>query len=273
MFSGFMVNAWLAGTLVGVAAGAVGFFVVIRGASFAAHALPNGAFAGAAAATLLGIDPLAGLAVFAIAGAFAIAGLGRWSRNDVATALVIVAMLGSGALFLALGTAYSSEVYALLFGQILGVNSGEILPTLAMAILACAVTLVGFRPLILSSLLPDVAQARGVRSGSVELAFLVLIAIVTAMAVPVVGALLVFTLLVSPAAAARSLVSRPASAAILTVAIAVVTVWSALALAYSADLPVGFFVGGLGAVAYALSRLVAVLRRHMGAAGPASSSA
>ena len=116
MFSSFMVNAWIVATIVAVAAGAVGFFVVTRGASFVAHALPNGSFAGAAGAALVGVDTLIGLAVFALLGALGIGLLGRRGRHDVATALVLVLMLALGALFLSLSSQYAPEVYSLLFG-------------------------------------------------------------------------------------------------------------------------------------------------------------
>ncbi|HSR23845.1 MAG TPA: metal ABC transporter permease, partial [Candidatus Eisenbacteria bacterium] len=99
MFSSFMLNTWVAGTAVAVIAGVAGFFAVLRGSTFAAHAIPNGAFAGAAGATLLGLNPFAGLAAFSVAGALGIAALSRRARSDVATALTFVMMLGVGALF------------------------------------------------------------------------------------------------------------------------------------------------------------------------------
>src|SRR5258707_12844827 len=99
MFTGLMANTWIAASMVAVIAGVTGFFAVLRGSTFAAHAIPNGAFAGAAGASLLGLNPFAGLAVFSLAGALGIAGLSRRARNDVATALTVVLLLGVGALF------------------------------------------------------------------------------------------------------------------------------------------------------------------------------
>src|SRR5215831_5057838 len=119
MFSGFMVNTWTVATIVAVIAGVVGFFVVLRGSAFPAHAIPKGAFAGAAGASLLGISTLTGLAVFSVLGALGIGWLGRRSRHDVATALVLVMMLALGAAFLSRTTEYEPEVFALLFGQLL----------------------------------------------------------------------------------------------------------------------------------------------------------
>jgi zinc/manganese transport system permease protein len=254
MFSGFMLTAWEAATMVAIVAGVVGFFTVLRGSAFPAHALPNGAFAGAAAASLVGIDPLVGLAAFSGLGALAIAALGRWTRNDVATALVIVTMLGIGSLCLSQTTEYADEIYALLFGEILGVSANELAPTALMAVAAVAIVVVAYRPLLLTSVLPDVAESQGIRTRRVEVGFLLLVALVTTMAVPVVGALLIFSLLIGPAAAARSLTSRPALALALSVAIALATVWSALALSYLSNVPVGFYVGSLAAAVYALGR-------------------
>ncbi len=111
MFSAFMVNAWLGATMVAVVGGAVGFFIVLRGAAFVAHAIPNGSFAGAAAASLLSISTLIGLGVFAVAGALSIGLLGRRGRHDVATALTLVFMLGLGALFLSFSSEYVSEIF------------------------------------------------------------------------------------------------------------------------------------------------------------------
>ena len=112
MLSGFMVNAWIVGAIVAVAAGAVGFFVVLRGSAFVADALPTGAFAGAAGASLNGVNTLVGLGVFSLLGALGIGWLGRRSRHDVATALTLVMMLGLGSLFLSFSTEYAQQVYS-----------------------------------------------------------------------------------------------------------------------------------------------------------------
>ena len=129
VFSGFMVNAWTVASIVAVVAGVVGFFTVLRGSAFAAHAIPNGSFAGAAGATLIGVSTLLGLGVFSLAGALAIGLLGRRGRHDVATALALVMMLALGALFLSLSVEYAPEVYSLLFGEVLGIATNEVAPT------------------------------------------------------------------------------------------------------------------------------------------------
>jgi zinc/manganese transport system permease protein len=254
MFATFMINAWEAGTLVALVAGVVGFFTVVRGSAFAAHAIPNSAFAGAAGASLIGANAIAGLAVFSLLGAFTIAGLGRRARHDVATALALVMMLGLGALFLSLTSDYAPEIYALLFGEVLGVNANQLVPTAVIGA-ACILGILGvYRPLMLTSVMPDVAEARGVSGRWMEVVFLIVVAMAATVAVPVVGALLIFSLLISPAAAATSISSRPSVALALSVLIAVGTVWSALALSYESNLPIGFFVGSIGAMVYAAGR-------------------
>lgn len=262
MFSDLMLTAWESASIVAVVAGVVGFFIVLRGSAFAAHALPNGAFAGAAGASLIGVDAIVGLAVFSILGALTIAGLGRRARHDVATALVIVMMLGLGSLFLSMTTEYAPQIYSLLFGEVLGVSSSELVPIGLIGVVAIGAILLMYRPLMFSSVMPDVAAARGVRSRRMEVAFLLVVALTTTMAVPVVGALLIFSLLISPAAAARSFTSKPLGAMGLSVIIALATVWSAIALSYLSNLPIGFFVGSIGAVTYATGRGFSAWRRN-----------
>jgi zinc/manganese transport system permease protein len=261
MFAGFMMNAWTTATIVAVVAGVVGYFVVLRGSAFPAHAIPKGAFAGAAGASLLGISTLVGLAVFSLLGALGIGALGRRGRHDVATALALVMMLALGAAFLSRTTEYEPEIYSLLFGEILGVSSSEILPIAGLGIACIASVAVIYRPLMLSSIVPDVAEARGVRAYRIEMCFLVVVALATAMTVPVVGALLIFSLMIGPPAAARSLTSRPLLAMLLSVVIALITVWVAIAASYLYNWPVGFFVGVLAALSYGIGRGWATWRR------------
>jgi zinc/manganese transport system permease protein len=255
MFDDFMVNTWIAATLVAAVAGLVGFFVVIRGASFAAHALPLSAFPGAAAANLMGVNPLAGLLVFSGLGVVGISQLGRRGHRDLATALSLVMLLGLGALFLSRTTEYFQAVYALLFGEVLGVSSGDLVPVTALSVLSVALVAMLFRPLLLSSVSPELGEARGVSARLMEILFLGVVALATTMALPVVGGLLVFSLMVGPASAARALTNRPLRAMLLSATLAVGTVWAAIALSYSSDWPVGFFVGALSAVAYAAGRI------------------
>ncbi|HVB01579.1 MAG TPA: metal ABC transporter permease [Acidimicrobiales bacterium] len=262
MFTGFMMNAWTIATIVAVVGGVVGFFVVLRGSAFTAHAIPKGAFAGAAGANLVGLNTLLGLAVFSLLAALGIGSLGRRGRHDVVTALALVMMLALGALFLSRSTEYEPEIFALLFGEVLGVSTSEILPVALLGGLCLAGVAFLYRPLMYSSVVPEVAEARGVSRNRMEMAFLVTIAIATAMTVPVVGALLIFSLMIGPPAAARSFTDRPLFAIVLSVVLSLVTVWTAIASSYLTNWPVGFFVGSFSACCYGLGRAWATWRQH-----------
>lgn len=259
MFSGFMVNVWIVATIVAIVGGAIGFFVVLRGSAFVAHAVPNGSFAGAAAASLIGVSTLVGLAVFSVGGALGIGLLGRRGRHDVATALTLVFMLGLGSLFLALSAGYSSAIYSLLFGEVLGIGANELAPTAALAGACLLALALLYRPLLLSSVLP---QGGRVHPVAAETGFLIVVALATTMTVPVVGTALIFSLMIGPPAAARALTRRPGASIALSVAIALAIVWGAIALSYETDWPVGFFVGAASAAAYACGRLWALARNH-----------
>lgn len=259
MFSGFMTNAWIVATIVAVIGGVVGFFVVLRRDAFPAHAIPNGAFAGAAGAALVGANALLGLGVFAVLAALGIGWLGRRGRHDVVTALALVMMLALGAAFLSHTTEYSPEIFALLFGQLLAVSTTQIVPVLVLGVVCLAAIGALYRRLLLSSTVPDIAEARGVHQYRMEMAFLVVLALATAMTVPVVGALLIFSLMIGPPAAARAMTSRPSVAIALSTVVALVTVWAAIASSYLTNWPIGFFVGCFSAAAYALGRVLSAM--------------
>jgi zinc/manganese transport system permease protein len=271
VFSGFMLHAWIVATLVAVIAGLVGFFVVMRGSAFVAHAIPNGSFAGAAGASLIGVSTIVGLGAFAVLGALGIGLLGRRGRHDVATALGLVVMLGLGALFLSMSVEYAPEIYSLLFGEVLGISSQQIAPTLGLAVVCVAAIAAIYRPLMLSSVVAEVGEARGVSPLRMELCFLVIVALATTMTVPVVGTLLIFSLMIGSPAAARSFASSPGRAIGLSVAIALFTVWLSIAASYATDYPVGFFVGVLSAACYGIGRAWTITgSRRRGGCSPGS---
>ena len=249
-----MINTWIVATIVAAVAGVVGFFVVIRGSSFAAHALPLSTFPGAAGASLLGINPLFGLLVFSGLGVIGISQLGRRGRQEVATALSLVTLLGLGALFLSMSTEYSQATYALLFGEVLGVSSSDLTPVAAVSAVSILLVALLFRPLLLSSVSPELGEARGVSARRMELLFLSIVALATATALPVVGTLLVFSLMVGPASAARAVTNQPVRAMLLSAVISLVIIWAAIILGFVSDWPIGFFVGSLSAVAYGAGR-------------------
>jgi zinc/manganese transport system permease protein len=261
LFSGFMTNAWLVATLAAIVGGAIGFFIVMRGSAFAAHAIPNGSFAGAAGASLVGVSTLVGLGVFALGGAVGIALLGRRGRRDVATALALVFMLGLGALFLSFSSGYADATFSLLFGEVLGVGSNELASTAGLTVV-CLVALAAFwRPLMLASVLPESPR---ISPFWIDLVFLMLIALATTMTVPVVGTTLIFSLMIGPPAAARSCTARPGLALALSVAIALAVTWAAIVLAYMTYWPIGFFVGAFSLGAYGLARMATGLPPAVG---------
>jgi zinc/manganese transport system permease protein len=180
--------------------------------------------------------------------------LGKRGRHDAVTALALVFMLGLGALFLSWSEEYASAIYALLFGEVLGVSANQVLATAVLGVVCIAAVVILYRPLLLTSVVPEVAEARGVRAHRMEMCFLVVVALVTTMSVPVVGALLMFSLMVGAPGAARSFAAKPLSALSLSVGISVTVVWIAIAASYETDWPVGFFVGVLGAVFFIAGR-------------------
>jgi zinc/manganese transport system permease protein len=261
MFSSFMMNTWIVATMVAVVAGLVGFFVVLRGATFAAHALPLGTFPGAAAASLSGINQIWGLGVFAALGVAGISQLARQQRNEVATALTLITLLGFGTLFLSLSSQYAQGVYAMLFGEVLGISDNAVLPVAVISLVAASLILLLFRPLLLTAVSADLGTVSGVKARWMDILFLGILGLTTAMALPVVGALLVFSLMVGPASLARSITARPAAAMGLSVFCSVVMAWGAIAGAYLTNWPIGFFIGALAALAYGMGRVLPAARR------------
>jgi zinc/manganese transport system permease protein len=256
MFAPYALATWEAATIVAIIAGLVGFFVVLRHSTFVAHALPTGAFAGAGASALVGVSSLLGLGVFSLLAAILMTVLRRRSTKDAATALAMVFLLGLGALFLSQSGAYASSVYELLFGQLLGISQGEITPILGVAVLIVGGVLVLYRPLLRSSVLPELSGTQALPESILEGLFLILVAAVTAVALPVVGTLLVFSLLTAPPAAARSITARPQVALVLSSVFALATVWISVVLGFLTNIPIGFFVGTLGALLFVVGRIV-----------------
>lgn len=260
MFASFMINTWIAATIIAITAGILGFFVVLRRSAFAAHVLPLGTFPGAAAAQLLGIQPLWGLLAFVAIGVLLLQQLQRMGRKDVAAALVLVTLMALGALLLSMSNAYGPAVFSLLFGEVLGVSSADLLPVATISTCVMIGVICLYRPLLLQSAFPELAVSRGISAGVTDLLFLTLLGLVTAMALPVVGTLLVFSLLVAPAATAQTLSAHPVRALVLSVALAAGMMWAAIALSFLTDWPIGFFVGSIGAALFSGARIFRYLR-------------
>jgi len=253
----FMQNALLTGTIVAVLAGLVGMFVVLRGVSFAAHSLAQVGFAGAAGAVLIGVDPLWGLVAFAILGAVGIGSLGaRTHGRDATTALVLVASLGVGALFLTLNNTFATAAFSLLFGSVVGISRVQVWQTALLALGCLVVLAILYRPLLLASISPESAAARGVPVRLLSVLFLVVVGVAAAVTVPVVGTLLIFSLIVGPAGAAVHLTRRPATTGLVAVGLSLLATWAGMTLAYDTGWPVGFFIALIVAAFYLAARIL-----------------
>jgi zinc/manganese transport system permease protein len=248
----FMRHAFEAGTIVAIVAGIVGYFVVLRQSSFAAHALSHIGFAGAAGAVLVGLPPLAGLLAFTTGGGIVMAALGpRAANRDVHIGTVLAFMLGLGMLFISLYSGYATEAYSILFGDILGVSRTDVLVTLVAALVLLAAMVVIYRPLLLCSLDEDIAEAKGLPTFGLGIAFMILIAIATSIAVQVVGVLLIFALMVTPAAVAQRIARRPAQGMLISVLIALFATWFGLFVQFYLPYPPSFFITTITFAIYA----------------------
>jgi zinc/manganese transport system permease protein len=251
----FMVNAYRAGTIVAVVAGVVGWFMVLRRQTFAGHTLSVVAFPGAAGATLVGISALYGYFGFCLAAALAIAAVPRAGRHATSEESAVIGTvqafaLACGFLFVTLYGGLLDSVNSLLFGSFLGVTDGQVATLLAVGVAALAVVASIGRPLLFASLDPDVAAAHGVPVRLLSVVFLVVLGVAVAEASQITGALLVFALLVVPAATAQVVTARPVLGLVLSVVIGVGVTWLALACSYFSDQPIGFFVTTLAFAAY-----------------------
>ena len=250
----------MAGTCVAIVAAIIGYFLIVRGLTFAGHALPNIGFAGAAGAVLLGVDPVIGLLVFTISAAIAIGILGKAMRErDIAVGIIMTFALGLGILFLSLYSGYAERVYSILFGQIVGISQQNVLFTAASSLLTLAVLLILYRPLLFSSFDPEVAEARGVPVNALGMAFLVLVAITVSIAVQIVGALLFFTLLIGPAATTARIVLRPLWVILLAIMLGICYTWLGIFFAANGTWPVSFYIATISFVVYLPIRLLSPL--------------
>ncbi|WP_029603970.1 metal ABC transporter permease [Kozakia baliensis] len=261
----FMRHAFAASAIVASLSGLIGWFLVLRGQSFAGHALSHIGFAGATGAVLVGISPLLGMAL-AATGAGVIMG---WepqrdtranpqlaSGRDSTTGLILAASLGLGLLFLQWQHAPTSRATSLLFGNVLGVDRHTLNLLYALSALCLAgLALIG-RPLLFASLDPDIAAARGVNIRLISVIFMGLVALSSAICAEVTGILLVFSLLVGPASIMLRLKLSPWMGLIGSALLALILAWSGLALSWTTNAPVSFWISTLAAGGYLLVRLI-----------------
>jgi zinc/manganese transport system permease protein len=255
----FMRNAFVAGGCIALAAGLVGYFVVLRNEVFTSDALGHVAFTGGLGGLLAGLNLLVGVFGSCIAVALAIGTFGGRGRGrDVAIGTVFAWVLGIGVLFLSLYTTARSGTtgavgVSVLFGSLLGLQPIQVVVGSITGLVICAVTLLVARPLLFLSVDPDVALARGVPTRALTALFLILVAVTVAESVQAVGALLIFGLMVTPAAIAQNVSTRPWLGMALSAVISLAVVWIGLVLAYYISLPTSFFITALAFAGYLLS--------------------
>jgi zinc/manganese transport system permease protein len=252
----FMRSAYEAGTVVALVSGVVGYFVVLRRTAFAAHALSDMGFPGAAGAALIGVNPVVGMLVFTLAVGAVMGTLGERVRGrDTVVGIVLAFSLALGYLFSSLYTGNSTEAFALLFGQITGVTTWDVTVTVAASAIALGAVAVMYRPLLFASVDEVVAEARRVPVRLLSVGFMLALALAVSAAVQVIGVLLIFALLVTPAAIAERLTRRPGAAIACASGLAVLFVWVGLAIAYYQPYPPSFFIVGLAFVTYVVVRV------------------
>jgi zinc/manganese transport system permease protein len=250
----FMVNAFAASGIVAVLAGVVGYFLVLRGQTFAGHALSHVGFTGATGAVLLGVSPMWGMVGFTLAAGVSMGALGeKLAGRDVAIGVILSLALGFGLLFLHFFTAYATQVTALLFGNVLGVGRDTLGVLAALAVASLAALAAIMRPLLFASLQPELAEAKGVSLRLVSVLFLAIAALAVAACTQIVGVLLVFTLMVGPAAAAQNLTTRLSTGLVLAAALALAQAWLGVTLAFYTDWPTSFWITALAALVYGVS--------------------
>ncbi len=250
----FMRNAFAAATVVAIVAGSVGYFLVLRGQTFAGHALAHVGFTGATGAVLVGIAPLWGLVAMTVAAGILMGFISeKLAQRDVAIGIVLAFSLALGLLFLHFFTSFATHATALLFGNVLGVD----LPTVGILVVLGAICLVTLaivsRPLLFASLQPELAEAKGVSLRFYSVVFLAIVALATAECAQIVGVLLVFALMVGPAATAQRLVSGVGAGVLLSALLALAEAWGGLTLAFYTDWPTSFWITALSTLIYALA--------------------
>jgi zinc/manganese transport system permease protein len=247
----FMRNAFAAAGLAAVVSGVVGYFLVMRGQTFAGHALSHIGFAGATGAVLIGLVPLWGLIGFTVAAGIGMGFIGeRLSGRDVAIGVVLSFVLGLGVLFLHYYTAFATLATALLFGNVLAADRATVAILAGLAVITLATLAAIMRPLVFSSLQPELAEAKGAPVRLVSILFLAIVALAVSASAQIVGVLLVFSLMVGPPAAAQRLLRAFWPGVALSAALAVGEAWLGLVIAYYSDWPVSFCIASLSALGY-----------------------
>lgn len=256
LLSDFMLQAFIAGILIAIACGIMGYFTIIRHSTFAAHALAHIGLPGATGAVLLGLPVAAGLGAFALGGALVIGTLGKKvSEREIATGTVLAFATGLGLFFARLSSSASQQMQAILFGSILTISTAQIIGFAIFDALLFLVMCIVYRPLLFSSLDTEVATARGVPVHALNIIFMAIMAGVITVAVPAVGTLLVFALVITPAATASMLTRSPFSAMVVATLICLVSIWGGLVLSAMFPAPPSFIIVTISTLIWLITRL------------------
>ena len=259
----FMTNAFIAGLCIALAAGVMGYFTIVRHSTFAAHALAHIGLPGATGAVLLGLPVSLGMGVFALAGALVIGALGkRVSEREIATGTVLAFATGLGLFFARLSSSASSQMQSILFGSILTITTGQVIGFAVFDVLLVAVLAVIYRPLLFSSLDEQVAQAKGVPNGVMNVAFMAIMAGVITIAVPAVGTLLIFALVITPAATANILTGTPFRSMVVSGLLCLAAIWGGLVISAMFPAPPSFIIVTLSTLFWAIAKGIEAWRRR-----------
>ncbi|MGH7660755.1 MAG: metal ABC transporter permease [Vulcanimicrobiaceae bacterium] len=247
----FMRHAFAAATPVAIVAGVVGYFLVLRGQTFAGHALSHVGFTGATGAVLVGLPPLWGLVLMTLSAGVGMGLLGeQLAQRDVAIGLVLAFALGLGLLFLSFFTAFATQATTLLFGNVLAVDVRTVWSLVGLGILTLLLLAVIARPLLFATLQPELAEAKGISLRRYSVLFMIVVALATSQSAQIVGVLLVFALMVGPAASAQRLSSSVPLGIALAATLALLEAWFGIALAYYTDWPSSFWIVTVSVVVY-----------------------
>ncbi len=261
-------NSIVAGAVLGIVGGLIGTFVMQRDLAFAVHGISELSFAGASGALLLGVNVVAGSAVGSLIAAVLIGVLGSRARDRNSIIAVLMPFgLGLGILFLALYTGRSANKFGLLTGQIVSVDTSQLTLLVVISVIVIAGLMVIWRPLSFTSVDPDIALARGLPVQVLSMVFMMLLGLAVAISIQVVGALLVLSLLVTPAAAAMRITASPILTPVLSVAFAVTSVVGGILLALGGGLPISPYVTTISFAIYLVCRVIGARRTAHGGLG------
>ncbi len=257
----FMQHAFMAGTLAAITCAIIGYFVVLRSQNFASHALSHIGFAGAAGAGLIGLSPPMGQLILMVLAAISMGSMGeKVSKSDIAIGITLSFSLGLGVLFLYFYTNFAGRAMSILFGDLLGVSTHLLQIMLIYSIVSLVGLLMMAKPLLFATLEPELAEAKGVSLRFISIFFLILVAIAVTEASQVVGVLLVFTLLIGPAASALCVTRAIWSGILASIVIGLIIVWVGISLTYVTNWPASFWISALSFIVYLAFKLFQALK-------------